>query len=154
MGIYTIEACQYDIGSVAGHDFWVLKDERGTIVAELHGLAYRPSTKEAIPIGYLPEDELRTFIIPRTTEYADTVSPLLVEDWRNTVGYYFSRKGQDAQTVYTGPDALDRWNAAVNAIPTLNAQKIHYPMLGGASTLYGCLANQQIVIRHTLLSVI
>lgn len=48
---YTIEARSLDIAGVASHDFWVLRDERGTALAELNGLATDRRTGEAVPIG-------------------------------------------------------------------------------------------------------
>ena len=48
---YTIEARSLNVLGVAGHDFWVLRDEQGKALAELHGLATDRQTGEALTIG-------------------------------------------------------------------------------------------------------
>jgi hypothetical protein len=49
---YTIEARSLSVaGGRASHNFWVLRDEKGNAVAELHGLATDRKTGKAVPIG-------------------------------------------------------------------------------------------------------
>ena len=36
---YSIEARAYDIVGLAAHDFRVLRDEKGNVLGQLHGLA-------------------------------------------------------------------------------------------------------------------
>jgi len=36
---YSIEARSYDLVSIASHNFWVLRNSKGEVVAQLHGHA-------------------------------------------------------------------------------------------------------------------
>lgn len=47
-GTYTIEARNYHMGGGAGHNYWVLRDNFGNVVKEMHGLSTNPKTGEAL----------------------------------------------------------------------------------------------------------
>ena len=138
MGRYTIEARQLSIGPAA-HDFWVLKNDQNQIIAELHGFAFSPSKGKTIPIGFRDEDKLQAYVIPYTDEYIKNLPHDLFQRWQEEVGGYYAHDNQNSKEIYTGPDALDRWNTAVAAIQTINEQNLSYPKFGGLGKLYGLL---------------
>ena len=138
MGNYTIEARQLSIGPAA-HDFWVLKNDQNQIIAELHGFAFSPSKGKTIPIGFRDEDKLQAYVIPYTDEYIKSLPHDLFKRWQEEVGGYYAHDNQNSKEIYTGPDALDRWNTAVAAIHTINEQNLTYPKFGGLGKLYGLL---------------
>ncbi len=124
---YTIEARSLNIAEgVAGHDFWVLRDERGTAIAELHGLATDRQTGQAIPVG-TDEDRhsLRVWHYAHDAGYAKSIGASVD---RTT----YIQDGQPARTVLSASrdEVLARWNAAVAAAPALNALDLDYPNYG------------------------
>ena len=126
---YTIEARALPVAGVAAHNFWVLRDQEGRVVSELHGLATDRETMRDVPIG-TNEDRysLRAWQFISRPE-----SGLRTEG--NGVrgeGYSYCGSEQPSQVVLAGSrDAvLERWNAAVSAIPTINAQDRNYPSFG------------------------
>ena len=138
MGNFTIEARQLSIRPAA-HDFWVLKNDQNQIIAELHGLAFSPSQGKTIPIGFRDEDKLYAYVIPHTDEYANSLPPDLLTRCKDEVSGFYVHENQNSKEIYTGPDALDRWNTAVAAIHTINEQNLSYPKFGGLGKLYGLL---------------
>ncbi|WP_440985748.1 XVIPCD domain-containing protein [Xanthomonas sontii] len=126
MPSYAIEARSLGVIGIAGHAFWVLRDEHGKAVAELHGLATDRQTGQAIPIG---TDEarhsLRAWHYPHDPAYARSIG----EEVDSTT---YIRDDQPARTVATGDkhEILERWNTAVRAVPELNAQDHDYPNYG------------------------
>lgn len=71
---YTIEARSLNVLGVAGHDFWVLRDEQGKALAELHGLATDRQTGEALTIG---TDEARHSFVLGTLRSMVPMQPQL-----------------------------------------------------------------------------
>jgi len=120
---YAIEARSFPLLRFCCHNFWVLKEtSSGTAIAELHGLAFDPNHDCTLPIGYLPAHRLRMFVYAHDETYArETDAPVY-----STRMYAKSR----AHVVYDGEDARQRWDAAVRAIPALNALDLGYPPYG------------------------
>ena len=123
MAKYAIEARSFPILYLCCHNFWVLQDvEAGTTVAELHGLAFDPVSGQTLPIGYSPEHRLRMFVYAHDQAYAAETGARVY----STRMYANSR----AQLVYAESDARRRWDAAVRAVPVLNALDLGYPTWG------------------------
>ena len=59
--IFTIEARSEIVIGFGRHDFWVLKDSAGNLVAELDGLAYNRIDQKVVQIGLTSNDSLRVF---------------------------------------------------------------------------------------------
>ena len=51
MPVYSIEARSFCIALAWCHNFWVLKNDSGETLAELHGLAYDRIRQKILPIG-------------------------------------------------------------------------------------------------------
>ncbi|MCK5830030.1 MAG: hypothetical protein KAH20_06970 [Methylococcales bacterium] len=111
---YSIEARSYDLMSVASHNFWVLRNDRRDVVAQLHGLATDRENNCFKPIGFF-SDRLGFYEF-KTVENDPT----------------FISKTQQFMTVYEGDkdDVLDRWNKAVSQIVFLNQRDINYSPFG------------------------
>lgn len=123
---YTIEARSLRAAGIAGHDFWVLRDEQGKALAELHGLATDRVTKKAITIGTNEEKHsLRAWHYPHDPAYAGSLG---VRPDSTT----YINPDQPSRTVATGSkeEMLDRWNTAVRAVPELNELDLNYPAYG------------------------
>nr|WP_279362897.1 hypothetical protein [Xanthomonas sacchari] len=123
---YAIEARSLGVIGIAGHAFWVLRDEHGKAVAELHGLATDRQTGQAIPIGTdATRHSLRAWHYPHDPAYARSIS----EKVDSTT---YIRDDQPSRTVATGDkhEILERWNTAMHAVPELNAQDRDYPNYG------------------------
>ncbi|XQA77235.1 XVIPCD domain-containing protein [Xanthomonas sacchari] len=126
MPTYAIEARSLGVIGIAGHAFWVLRDEHGKAVAELHGLATDRQTGQAIPIGTdQTRHSLRAWHYPHDPAYARSIG----EKVDSTT---YIRDDQPSRTVATGDkhEILERWNTAVHAVPELNAQDRDYPNYG------------------------
>ena len=54
--IYRIEAHSYDILGAASHNFWVLRGPDGSIIQELHGLAWDEEKDREKTIGTIGDD--------------------------------------------------------------------------------------------------
>jgi hypothetical protein len=114
---YSIEARAYDIGGLAAHDFWVLRDEKGNVLGQLHGLATNPENRIK-PIGTLG-DQLKFYHFgPRAL-----LSGLHLDRDLN-----FIKAGQKAKRMFSGnpEEVLDRWDHAVKALPYLNRLDVPY----------------------------
>jgi hypothetical protein len=121
------------MGGVAGHDFWVLRDEQGRVCAELHGLATNRQTGKREPIGTNPDKySLNIWKLDHTPPKYDNQ---LGRD-RNDPTYI--KNDQPHQTILRAgrQEVMDRWNAAVGAIEPLNAKNLDYPAWGiGGDTI-------------------
>ncbi len=124
---YSIEARSLSIvGGTAGHDFWVLHDENGQALAELHGLATDRQTGRYVPIG---TDEqrysLRVWHFAHDADYAREQGVATSKDT-------YIINGQQHRTVLTADreEVMARWDAAVAAQQRLNAVDLNYPNLG------------------------
>jgi hypothetical protein len=121
--VYAIEARSFRVVLAGAHNFWVLKDDdRGVTLAELHGLAYDRVKRIILPIGTNRDHSLRMFVFPHDRSYAATLG-LPVSTTRM---YLRSR----ARVVHRGSDGLDRWNAALAALPLLDGLDVDYPPYG------------------------
>jgi hypothetical protein len=111
---YSIEARSYNLISIASHNFWVLRDDEGDAVAQLHGLATDRKTNRFKPIGFF-SDRLGFYEF-KTAENDPT----------------FISKAQKSVTIFQGEkkDVLARWNKAVNQIEFLNQKDIKYSPFG------------------------
>ena len=122
MSVYVIEARTFRIG-FACHNFWVLRHaEPGATIAELHGLATSRVTGQIVPIGTTSEHALRAHVFAHAADYATSLG-LQVKATR-MFGLSL------AHPVYEGDDGLERWCAAVAAIPLLNELDLDYPTYG------------------------
>jgi hypothetical protein len=114
---YAIEARAYDILGLAAHDFWVLRDENGNVLGQLHGLATNPEHKIK-PIGTFG-DKLKFYHFgPRALLLGSNPAYEL----------NFIREGQKFRRMFSGnpEDVLTRWDNAVKALPFLNSLEVPY----------------------------
>lgn len=141
MPTYSIEARSLSVLGIAGHAFWVLRDEQGEALAELHGLATDRRTGTPIPIGTdARRHALRAWHYPHDADYACSVGA-------EVDGTSYIRPNQPSRIVATGDKAeiLARWNVAVQAVPELNAQDLDYPSYG--FKLFGSTVNSNSAYR-------
>ena len=123
MTIYSIEARSFRVALAGSHNFWVLADaDRGVAMAELHGLAYDRVRQVILPIGTNKDHSLRMFVFAHDEQYAATLG------LKTTATRMFSRSR--ARIAYRGADGLERWNAALAAMPVLDALDVDYPPYG------------------------
>ncbi len=124
---YSIEARSLSIvGGTASHDFWVLRDENGQALAELHGLATDRRTGQAVPIGTDEQrHSLRVWHFVHDADYAR-------QQGVGTTRHSYIQNGQQHLTVLTADrdEVMARWDAAVAAKEPLNALDLNYPNLG------------------------
>jgi hypothetical protein len=130
MGQYSIEARSLSLlGGVASHNFWVLRDDKGNAMAELHGLATDRQTGQAVPIGTDAErHSLRGWHFIHDAQYARDFGS------RQT-NASFMQEGQAAITVVSGSreEILERWKvAARTGVTLLNQMDRDYPNFGVA----------------------
>ena len=137
MADYIIQARSFRLG-FACHNFWVLADaDSERTIGELHGLATSRLTGQTVPIGTTLEHSLRVYVYPHAAAYAEALG-IPVKFTR-----MFGRS--HAEPVYRGEDALDRWAAAVAAIPELNRLDLDYPPLG--FNVFGLTVNSNSAYR-------
>lgn len=123
MPVFSIEARAFRVALAWSHNFWVLKDaERDVSIAELHGLAFDRIRKIVLPIGTNRDHALRMFVFVHDARYVPVVGP------RVSVTRMFARSR--ASVAYRGEDGLDRWKAAVAALPMLEGLDLDYPPYG------------------------
>ena len=130
MSQYTIEARSLKQAGIGSHNFWVLRDERGGGVAELHGMATDRKTRGIGFTGTNSEkDSLKVRHFVHNHTHQDTPALIVPIDY---VGRTFVRHEQASQIVFSGSreEVLARWSKAVNAIPELNKQNLDYPPYG------------------------
>jgi hypothetical protein len=122
---YSIEARSLSLlGGAASHNFWVLRDDKGNAVAELHGLATDRETGRTIPIGTnANQHSLRGWQYIHDQQYARDFGS------RQTNATYI-QDGQSHQTVMTGDktEILERWKAAAKyGVVAMNGRDLDYP---------------------------
>jgi hypothetical protein len=127
---YTIEARSFNIGNIASHNFYVLKNEKDQVLAELHGLATDRETGKVMSIGYNEDwHSLRAY----HTIYSKPDQPPA------TGRFYYEKNNdadkkvvQDSHVVFRGSpqEALAKWSAAVGVIEHINQKDLNYPSLG------------------------
>ncbi len=118
---YSIEARAYDIVGIAAHDFWVLRDEKGHVLGQLHGLATSPGNVIKA-IGTLG-DKLKFY------HFGSRAILLGLNPARNL---NYIKTGQQSKPMFTGnPESvLARWDNAVKALPYLNSLDVPYTPFG------------------------
>lgn len=118
---YTIEARAYSILGIAAHDFWVLRDDKGRALGQLHGLATSPGhvIKAIGTFG----DKLRFY------HFGSRALMLGLNPARN---FNYIKTGQQAKPVFCGhpEDVLARWDRAAKALPYLNNLDVKYTPFG------------------------
>lgn len=114
---YSIEARAYDIVGLAAHNFWVLRDEKGNVLGQLHGLA-TTNENRIKPIGTIG-DKLKFYHFG---------SRALLSGLSPQKNLNYIKAGQRSQRMYSGsPDeVLGRWDNAVKALPYLNSLVVPY----------------------------
>lgn len=126
MSDFRIEARALSLGGVAAHDYWVLRDGSGRVLAEMHGLSTDRETGKSLAIG-TDEDRhsLRAWHLVHDVSLAKSFS---VPKASRT----FLEEDQARMTILVGPEqeVLARWKAAVDSMPTLNALDRDYPGFG------------------------
>lgn len=92
------------------HNFWVLTNSNHRVTDQIHGLAFNIETKTTKAIGS-STDRLQVF--------RDAGIPWSLQP------------NQPTRSCITGDEAQvkERWQAAVNAIPAINALQLRYPNL-------------------------
>ena len=126
MDTYSIEARSLGVVGIAGHNYWVLRDQDGKALAELHGLATDRNSGSAVPIGTdESKHSLRAWHYVHDEQYAASIGTKV-----DTTTYI--APDQPARTVATGSkdEILGRWAAAANAVQELNALDLNYPNYG------------------------
>lgn len=143
---FTIEARALSSEQNA-HNFLVLRDENGQAVAEMHGLTTNRGGPpyEVSPINvtdathslrvwqFLHDSDYRTDIQNYATRGDFTTPDMLrgmgIPATDPASGYSYIKEGtQDSREIFSGSrdEALNRWNAAANAITDLNARDQSY----------------------------
>jgi len=112
--LYSIEARSYDIGGIASHNFWVLRDGGGAVVAELHGLATDRITNRFKPIGIF-NDRLGFYEFKRTSK-----DPSFISNKQESITMFQESK----------KNVLACWNKAAHQVKALNKQDINYSPFG------------------------
>lgn len=141
MPLYSIEARSLGVAGIAGHNFWVLRDEHGAALAELHGLATDRTTGRSVPIGTDPQTHsLRVWELAHDAEYAARRG---IKATRET----YIGEGQPSRVVLQAQaeEVLARWEAAVAAKAPLNAMDLDYPSYG--VRLFGGTVNSNSTYR-------
>lgn len=114
---YSIEARAYAIVGLAAHDFWVLRDEQGLVLGQLHGLATTRDNRIK-PMGTLG-DKLKFYHFGRRA----LLFGLSPDQNRNYI-----KAGQASKRMFYGSlaEVLARWDNAVHALPYLNRLDVPY----------------------------
>ena len=111
---FSIEARSYGLVGIASHNFWVLRDSGGEIVAQLHGLATDRKNNTFKPMGYL-NDRLGFYEFKMVEN-----DPTFISDKQQSVMIYQGDKN----------DVMARWNQAVCQIDSLNDKDLDYSPFG------------------------
>jgi len=120
MSIYAIEGRSFRFLKIISHNFWVMGELNGKIIAELHGLAV-DKTGQIKAIGN-SADLLKVLHYVHDSGYASgfgakaSYSSLVLA-------------GQRREVVFRGSynEVVERWKAAVKAMDYLNCLKLTYP---------------------------
>ncbi len=111
---YNIEARSYGLGGVASHNFWVLRDDKGRVVTQLHGLATDRSSNQFKPIGFF-KDRLGFYEFKTAENH-----PTFISTKQKSVPVYQGEK----------EDVLRRWENAACEINRLNEKDLDYSPFG------------------------
>lgn len=112
-GLWSIQFMQHPLlFGFAGHNYLALRNERGDIVSELHGLATDHATKEWKYVGSRPTD--------------------LLQVWEFGTGKYLAQKQFPGRVLHEGSqeDVLATWNQAVSCKNIINSMNLLYPPYG------------------------
>ena len=112
--LYSIEARSYGLGGIASHNFWVLRDDQGSVISQLHGLATDRSNNQFKPIGFF-NDRLGFYEFKIAKNH-----PTFISTKQRAVPVYLGEKN----------DVLKRWNNAVCEINRLNEKDLDYSPFG------------------------
>ena len=146
MSQYTIEARSLIQAKIGSHDFWVLRDDQGNFVAELHGMATDRKTGETGFTGTDSQKEsLQVHHFVPDPEHPDARAGLLFPI--GNLKYSYVKHARDSQIIASGPreEILARWIKAMNAISELNKQNLDYPPYG--ASLMGKTVNSNSAYR-------
>jgi hypothetical protein len=109
---YKIELRQFEVGPTnARHYFWVLKDETGRVIGEMHGHPADWKTGERLRAS-TTRDRLKFFDYPGARDYSKSAKlPYVI--------------------AFNGPaeDALERWQQGLRRGEVLNRAKVKYHFL-------------------------
>ncbi|WP_296251036.1 hypothetical protein [Pseudomonas sp. UBA4194] len=124
-GNFSIEARSHNIAGLWSHNYWVLRDQGGRVVAELHGLATDRYTGKPVAVGTSERHSLRAWHFISAQD-AHAIG-LAYENTHKDSGLY--RDGQLSKVVISAPatDVLPRWRAAVKTIAYINKMNLDYP---------------------------
>ena len=111
---FSIEARSYELGKVASHNFWVLRDGDGKVISELHGLATDRKTNTFKPIGIF-KDRLGFYELKRAEN-----APSFISNKQNSMIIFSGGKEQ----------VLARWNKASCQVEKLNDHDLNYSPFG------------------------
>ena len=98
---------------IAGHNFLTLRNQKNTIVGELHGLATNAKTGAWKYIGNDSTDKLQVWHFKSSHEYITQ---------KNYAGIVLFKGTKDEATML--------WNKALDCKEKINAQKLLYPPYG------------------------
>lgn len=124
---YSIEARSFNIVGAWSHNYWVLRDPDGNIIAELHGLATDRETGAPVPIGTSDRHSLRAW-----SYVVDGQASIIGIPPTSYIDSGLYQEGQKSSVVYSGDaaDVFGRWATAVSAIDIINRQDLDYPVGG------------------------
>lgn len=111
---FSIEARSYKLIGIASHNFWVLRDQQGKVLSQLHGLATDRASNHFKPMGFF-NDRLGFYEF-----ITDNNDPNFISTQQISVIVYQGNK----------KDVLLRWNKAACQTETLNKQDINYSPFG------------------------
>ncbi len=113
-GLYSIQLMQYPLVlGIAGHNYLTLRDDKNTILKELHGLATDRTTN--------------------TWKYMGRNSSDVLKVWEfSSISKYVIQKSYAGVVLHTGTkeDVETIWNKALICKDTINAKNIPYPPFG------------------------
>ena len=120
MLMYAIEARSFPVLKVISHNFWIMSDPVGGIIAELHGLAV-DKTGKVKAVGK-SIDSLKVVHYVHDSDYA---SQLKVKPSYSSL----LLPGQKRATVFGGSvnEVMGRWEAAIKIMAYLNSLETPYP---------------------------
>jgi len=121
---YAIEARSLNIAGLWSHNFWVLRNPKGQVMAELHGLATDRRSNQFVPIGTNENHSLRAWHFAATDHFSEIgVRAHIVAQ------HAFYQEGQRRSTVFTGgvDNVMPRWRAAAKSVDFINTFNLNYP---------------------------
>ncbi len=111
---FVIEARSYGIAGIVSHNFLVLRDDQGSTISQLHGLATDRNSNNFKAIGFFKD---RLGFYEFNTEDND---PSFISKKQRSAIVFQSVKD----------DVLLRWNRASSQVKSLNQHDLDYSPLG------------------------